>query len=270
MRTLFWVVAAGLTAMSSLPCGLAQEKEWKLVWEDDFNGPQLDWSKWEIEVNAFGGGNQELQLYTDRTDNVRIEEGCLILEAHHQRTGIAGTERDYSSGRIRSKRRGDWTYGRFEVRAQMPAGQGLWPAIWMLPSDETYGTWASSGEVDILEFKGQERDTIWGTLHYGGSWPANRHSGKTLKRPETDFTREFHTFGLVWKEGEFQWLLDGEVWQTQSRWDSENARYPAPFDHPFHLVLNLAVGGGFAGNPDASTQFPAQFRIDSVRVFQAE
>lgn len=241
---------------------------WELVWNDEFNGKQLDFSKWEIEVNAFGGGNQELQIYTDREKNVRVEEGVLVLEAWREKTGIVGTERDYSSGRIRSKRRGDWKYGRFETRAKLPVGQGLWPAFWMLPSDEKYGTWAASGEIDILEFKGQETDTLWGTLHFGGAWPRNKFQGKTQKFDGTDFTKDFHVFGVEWEEGEVRWLLDGKVWNVQKEWSSENGEYPAPFNEPFHLVFNLAVGGGFVGEVAPSTEFPAKFLVDWVRVYQ--
>jgi len=138
----------------------AQEKAWRLVWSDEFDGQGLDYSKWEVEVNAFGGGNHGLQIYTDARKNVRVERGVLVLEAHRERTSIQGTERDFSSGRIRSKNRGDWKYGKFEMRAKLPAGQGVWRAFWMLPTEERYGGWASSGEIDILEFKGQERDIL--------------------------------------------------------------------------------------------------------------
>ena len=195
------------------------DKKWELVWKDDFDGKSLDYSKWEIEVNAFGGGNHELQIYTDRSANVRVEEGMLVIEAHREKTGIAGTERDFSSGRIRSKRRGDWTYGRFETRAKFPAGQGLWPAFWMLASDDKYGTWAASGEIDIVEFKGQERNKLWGTLHYGGAWPRNKHTGETKEFAGIDFTSDFHNYGVEWERGEMRWLLDGKVWQVQKKWE---------------------------------------------------
>ena len=246
----------------------AFSEDWKLVWSDDFDGPTLDYTKWEVEVNAFGGGNHELQIYTDRSENVRVENGQLVIEARADKAGVAGTVRDFSSGRIRSKRRGDWTYGRFEVRANLPEGRGLWPAIWMLPTEERYGVWASSGEIDIMEFKGQEPDNLWGTLHYGEPWPNNRHTGAQYRKPAGKFAGGFHTYGLEWEEGVIRWLLDGEVWQTQTKWDSVKGRFPAPFDQPFHLVLNLAVGGEFVGNPDAETKFPAQFCVDWVKVFQ--
>jgi beta-glucanase (GH16 family) len=228
----------------------------------------LDYSKWEVEVNAFGGGNHELQIYTDRKENVRVEGGHLVLEARKDNHGISGTVREYSSGRVRSKHRGDWKYGKFEIRAKLPEGQGVWPAIWMLPTEETYGTWAASGEIDIMEFKGQEPDIVWGTLHYGKRWPGNQHSGTQFKRTQGRFTDDFHTFAIEWEEGVIRWLVDGELYQTQTKWNSEGGMFPAPFDQKFHMILNLAIGGGFVGNPNATTPFPRQFLIDYVRVSQ--
>lgn len=248
----------------------AQQKdaEWKLVWSDEFDGPALDYSKWEIEVNAFGGGNSELQIYTDRKENVRVENEHLLLEAHHDNYGIAGTVREYSSGRIRSKHRGDWKYGKFETRAKLPAGQGVWSAIWMLPTDEKYGTWASSGEIDIMEFKGQEPDVVWGTLHYGSQWPGNKHTGDTYKLDKGNFTDDFHIFTLEWEEGSIRWYVDGKLTQTQTQWDTNGGKFPAPFDQEFHILLNLAIGGGFLGNPDGTTKFPREMLVDYVRVYQ--
>lgn len=247
---------------------IAQDLQWNPVWSDEFDGAALDYSKWETEVNAFGGGNQELQIYTDRKENVRLEEGHLILEARRDHHEIAGTVREFSSGRIRSKHRGDWRYGKFEIRAKLPAGQGVWPAFWMMPTDDVYGPWAASGEIDILEFKGQEPNIVWGTLHYGKPWPNNQHSGTQHKLPKGNFTDDFHTFSIEWEEGVVRWYVDGVLYQTQEKWSSGGGEYPAPFDQRFHLILNLAIGGGFVGNPDASTLFPRQFLVDYVRVFQ--
>lgn len=247
-----------------------QDKEWKLVWSDDFSGKTLDYTKWEIEVNAFGGGNQELQIYTDRKENVRVENGHLILEARKDHHGIAGTVREYSSGRIRSKNRGDWTYGKFEVRAKLPGGQGVWPAIWMLPTDDVYGTWASSGEIDIMEFKGQEPNVVLGTLHFGKQWPNNLYKTGTMKLAKGNFTDDFHVFAIEWEEGVIRWYVDGEHYQTQKEWSSGGGKYPAPFDQRFHLILNLAIGGNFLGNPDATTPFPRQYLVDYVRVYQKQ
>lgn len=257
-----------LVSFSAIEPAVAQDSDWKLVWSDEFDGIKLDYGKWETEVNAFGGGNQELQIYTDRKENVRVHKGNLILEARKDNHGIAGTVREYSSGRVRTKHRGDWKYGKFEIRAKLPAGQGLWPAIWMLPTEEVYGPWAASGEIDIMEFKGQHPDTVWGTLHYGKPWPRNKHSGTQRKLSNGSFTDEFHIFTTEWEKGEIRWFVDGELYQTQTKWESDGGEFPAPFDQHFHLILNLAVGGGFVGNPDNTTTFPQQFMIDYVRVYQ--
>jgi beta-glucanase (GH16 family) len=120
-----------------------------------------------------------------------------------------------------------------------------------------------------MEFKGQQPDQVWGTLHYGRSWPDNAHSGDTFQLPEGgSFTSEFHTFAMEWEEGEIRWYVDDELWQTQTSWNTSSAPFPAPFDQPFHLILNLAVGGGFVGSPADSTPFPAQVLVDYVRVYQ--
>lgn len=242
--------------------------DWKLVWQDEFNGDSLNYDQWKIEVNAFGGGNQEQQIYTDRAKNIRLHNGSLVIEAHNDNAAIAGTTRPYSSARIHSKRRGDWKYGRFEVRAKLPAGQGIWPAIWMLPSDDQYGGWARSGEIDIMEFKGQEPNTIWGTLHYGKKWPDNVHTGDTLKTSDTDYTADYHVYATEWEEGEIRWYLDGKLWQTQTKWNTPDAAFPAPFDQKFHMILNLAVGGGFVGPTSPETKFPATMLVDYVRIYQ--
>jgi len=263
---------AGLLAVTlewaNRPVWAQEPAGWELVWSDEFAGDSLDFSKWEIEVNAFGGGNHELQIYSDRPENVRVENGHLFLEARRDNHGIQGTVREYSSGRIRSKRRGDWKYGRFEVRAKLPQGQGLWPAIWLLPSDEVYGGWARSGEIDIMEYKGQEPDQVWGTLHYGPAWPDNLHSGTQYRLPQGTFADDFHVFAIEWEEGEIRWYVDDVHYQTQNQWSTPAAAFPAPFDQRFHMILNLAVGGGFAGPPDDQTPFPSQLQIDYVRVYQ--
>jgi beta-glucanase (GH16 family) len=237
------------------------------IWQDEFDGPKLDYSKWECEVNAFGGGNNELQMFTDRRENVRVENGTLVIEARKDNPNIVGTMRDYSSARLRTKHRGDWTFGRIEVRAKLPKGQGVWPAIWMLPTEEKYGGWASSGEIDIMEFKGHETKKVYGSLHYGAAWPKNRFTTGTFELSDGDFSSDFHVFSLEWRKGKMTWAVDGKPYQTLEKWDTEAAPFPAPFDQPFHLIMNLSIGGGFVGNPDASTVFPQRFEIDYVRVY---
>ena len=259
---LAWVILLGSVS------GLQADEPWKLVWADEFNEQQLDYSKWGVEVNAFGGGNQELQLYTDRPENIRIEDGHLIIEARKDHPNIQGTLREYSSGRIRTKNRGDWKYGRFEIRAKVPEGKGMWPAIWMLPTDEKYGAWALSGEIDIMEFDGAKPGHVLGTLHFGDQWPNNRQSSGEYVLRQGKFSEDFHTFALEWERGEMRWYVDGKQYQTKTKWDSKAAAFPAPFDQRFHLLLNLSVGGRLVGAPDASTVFPKQFVIDYVRVYQ--
>jgi beta-glucanase (GH16 family) len=243
-----------------------------LVWEHDFAGPTLDYSKWECEVNAFGGGNNELQLYTDRPQNVRVENGCLVLEAHRERVAMSGTERKFSSGRVRSKHRGDWKFGRFEIRAKIPFGRGIWPAIWMLPTDDTYGGWAASGEIDIMEAFGRDPGEILGTLHFGGSWPQNASNGAVVHRlPGGDrFCDDFHVYTLEWTSASMKWFVDGVCFREApaSEWWSSAAPSPAPFDQRFHLIFNVAVGGNPVDPPDHTTPFPARMEIDWVRVYQ--
>ncbi len=245
-----------------------QAGKMKLVWADEFNGNSLDYSKWGVEENALGGGNNELQAYRWNKKNLRVEGGNLVIEAHKDSPNMAGTVKPYSSGRIRSKLRGDWTYCRVDVRAKLPIGKGMWPAIWMLPTDEKYGGWASSGEIDIMELVGHEPSTYHGTLHYGGGWPKNQHSGNKYKLPSGTFADDFHVFSIFWEKGKITWGIDGKPWQTQQKWSSDKAPFPAPFDQRFHLVLNLAVGGRWPGNPDASTKFPAKMLVDYVKVYQ--
>jgi len=250
------------------PCARAAEPNWKLVWSDEFKGKKLDYSKWGVEENAFGGGNQELQLYTDRKENIRIADGHLIIEARKDNPGISGTTRQYSSGRLRTKHRGDWKYGRVEVRAKLPQGKGIWPAIWMLPTGVKYGGWAASGEIDIMELVGHKPNQVLGTLHHGDKWPKNKHTGTSFDLAKGTFADDFHKFAIVWEKGRIRWYVDGKLYQTQTKWSTTAAPFPAPFDQPFHLILNIAVGGRLPGNPDGSTKFPQQMTVDYVRVYQ--
>jgi len=239
-----------------------------LVWHDEFDGLEIDDSRWEHEVNADGGGNNELQYYTDRSVNSYIENGALIIQAlKEQYTGPGGT-RSYTSARLRTLKKGDWKYGRFEIRAKLPFGKGLWPAIWMLPTDWIYGGWPVSGEIDIMELIGDEPNKVYGTLHYGASYPNNKSSGDSYTLAQGDFSEDFHIFMLEWEEKQFRWYIDSMFYQSQTEWWSENGAYPAPFDQYFHMLLNVAVGGNWPGNPDASTPFPQKMTVDYVRVFK--
>jgi beta-glucanase (GH16 family) len=230
----------------------------KLIWEDTFEF--LDHSKWECAVDAFGGGNAELQLYTDSSRNVRVEDNKLVIEAHKEKSIVMGTAKDFSSGRLRTKFRGDWDSGLVEVSARLPVGKGLWPAIWMLPTWETFGAWPQSGELDILETKGGCCDAI-GAVHYGDMWPKNRHMSHNYK---CDDLTGFNTFALLRDNVSISWLLNGKVTNKIYR----SSFSPDPFGQKFHLLLNLAVGGNLPGNPDLTTPFPARMEVDWVRVWQ--
>lgn len=224
-------------------CATRSTNEWRLAWQDEFNGDQVDPAKWDFVVNARGGGNNELQYYI--TNNAMVRDGALIIEARQETyTGAAGT-RKFTSSRLRTKDRGDWKYGRFEIRAKLPKGQGIWSAIWRLPTDSGYGGWPHSGEIDIMELIGQQPRTTPGTLHYTSPERKHAYRGTNTVLAAGIFADAFHVFGLEWEPGAICWYLNGQLFQTQTNWTSGANSFPAPFDQPFHLILNLAVGGNW-------------------------
>lgn len=246
-------------------------QNWQLVWSDEFDGDTLNTDLWSYQTGTgteydlpSGWGNNELQYYKE--ENVKVADGVLTLTA--KRENIETSQ--FTSGRIRTIYKGDWTYGRFEFRAKMPKGQGLWAAIWMLPTDEDYGGWAASGEIDIMEYLGHDTTRVHGTIHYGGQWPDNKSRGNDYVTGDTAFNKAFHVFVLEWKDGQLRWLVDGEEFQKlgTGMWYSSAAAFPAPFNKRFHLLINLAVGGNWPGNPDASTRFPQDLVVDYVRVYE--
>ncbi len=249
---------------------------WNMVWDDEFNSTEIDLTKWEHEVNGQGGGNNELQYYTDRDTNSFIQDGKLVIRALKEAyTGPDGT-RQYTSARLRTLHKGDWKYGRFRITAKLPYGQGLWPAIWMLPTDWVYGGWAASGEIDIMELLGQDNTKVYGTLHYGGPWPNNTHTGSYYVLPSGNFSDDFHVFELTWlptangDSVEMKWYVDDVLYLTQKEWWSSGGAYPAPFDQKFHMLLNVAVGGNWPGSPDSTTTFPQMMEIDYVRIYELD
>lgn len=264
----FFLSAGFVCRKSATTPQLPANPGWELVWEDEFDGFSINGNKWEREVNARGGGNNELQYYTDRPVNSFIENGKLVIQALKETyTGPEGT-REFTSARLRTFNKGDWVYGRFDIRAKLPEGQGIWPAIWMLPTDQVYGGWAASGEIDIMEMLGQKPNTVYGTLHYGGEWPNNTSSGTSFTLPEGTFSQDFHTFTLEWDTTAFRWYVDDSLYQTQTEWYTTNGKYPAPFDQRFYLILNVAVGGNWPGSPDSTTIFPQRMEVEYVRVYQ--
>ncbi len=241
-----------------------------LVWSDEFDGSAVDLTKWTFqlgdgsEVGLPGGwGNNELQWY--RAENATVSGGFLTITAKEE--SFAG--RNYTSARMRSLAKGDWTFGRFEMRARMPIGQGLWPAFWLLPSDPSfYGTWAASGEIDVMEMVGQEPEKIFGTIHYGGPFPANVYSSSEYILSGGTSHDDFHVYAVEWENGEIRWYIDGVLYGVRTSWYSTSGPFPAPFDVDFHLLLNMAVGGNLPGPPDGSTVFPQELVVDYVRVYQ--
>jgi len=270
---------AGSWAILSLQCkskknpsepGIPEPEGWSLVWNDEFNGPGIANTKWEQEVRGDGCGNNELEYYTDRPGNSFIRDGALVIQAVKETySGTDGT-RQYTSARIKTKNKGDWKYGRFEIRAKLPYGKGIWPAIWMMPTESEYGGWAASGEIDIMELLGHEPKKIYATLHYGGTWPNNTFKGGSYTLSAGTFAEDFHLFTLEWDTLEMRWYVDGAQYYKTREWYSGNApdNPNAPFDREFYFILNVAVGGNWPGNPDASTPFPQEMAVDYVRVFQ--
>jgi len=252
------------------------EGGWALVWSDEFEEAEIDPAKWEHEVNCWGGGNGEDQCYVADAKNSYVEGGVLHIVAIKDapsgpegggsgNTGIVS--KGHSSARLRTKNLADFKYGRIEARLRLPFGQGLWPAFWMLPTDEAYGGWAASGEIDIMEAVNlNPSEAVHGTLHYGGAWPENTNTGLSTT-PSSNPWENFHLYAVEWEEGEVRWFVDDVHYQTQTEWFSSAAPYPAPFDQPFHILLNVAVGGSWPGPPDSSTTFPQEMLVDYVRVF---
>ena len=246
---------------------------WSLVWSDEFDGPNdapVDDQKWSFDVGGAGWGNNELEYYTDRVINASQQKGTLLISALKE----SYQGRDYTSARLVTKNKGDWRYGRFEIRAKLPLGRGIWPAIWLMPTDDTYGGWPNSGEVDIMELLGHDPGTAYGTLIWGS--PRMLSQGSYALPAGAAFHDDFHVFALEWEPGEFRWYIDGYLYHTVNDWSTsgsapssdQKAPFPAPFDQRFHLLLNVAVGGNWPGSPDATTPFPAQMVVDYVRVYQ--
>lgn len=280
------LILSGLSSAATVPA--TQPAGWKLMWNDEFEGNQIDRTKWDFDTGRFlpggnrrqpGWGNNELECYTSRPQNVFVQDGVLHLRAIKE--SYEGAQ--YTSARLKTKGLFAKTYGRFEFRAKLPAGRGIWPAIWMLPQQEKYGGWPASGEIDIMEARGQEPDKVLGTLHYGAHWPGNAHTSKDYIFTDNGTIADFHVYAMEWEPGEIRWYIDDHLYQRQNFWwsytdahgrrgvgpvnESDLNPWPAPFDHPFYMILNLAVGGNFLGNPDAKTAFPVEMVIDYVRVY---
>ncbi len=244
----------------------------RLVWSDEFDGTSVNPDNWEFMIGNGqlfglpGWGNNELQYY--REENASVADGLLTITARQESFGGYG----YTSTRLRSINRVDVAYGRIEASIKLPSTPGIWPAFWMLPTSSPYGTWAASGEIDIMESV-NFADRIYGTIHYGAPFPGNVQAGGQYA-PGTDFSQGFHTYSLEWDPNQMRWYVDGQLYRVIDRdvWFSSAASGDprAPFDREFHLLLNVAVGGNFPGNPNGASQFPQSMQVDWVRIYQLD
>ncbi|MBQ6779960.1 MAG: carbohydrate binding domain-containing protein [Treponema sp.] len=245
-----------------------------LVWKDDFDGKKLNMKDWNFEFHEPGWVNAELQSYDDSKKNTYIKDGCLVIQAlkEEKKDGTI----HYTSGRINTQGKRTFTYGRFEAKLRVPKGKGFLPAFWMMPDDESYyGQWPKCGEIDIMEVLGDDTSKLHGTIHFGE--PHSMVQG-TKRLEKGNFADEFHVFAVEWEPGEIRWYCDGVNYKTTNEWFTKRPgfgeqTYPAPFDQPFYIILNVAVGGSWVGYPDETTNFDpakddAKMYVDYVKVYQ--
>lgn len=245
---------------------------YNLKWEDQFEGDSLNRDDWNVELHDPGWVNNELQSYVDSPENIYIEDGSLVLKPVE--TVNEDGSVSYTSGRVNTQNKHDFKYGLFEARVKVPEGQGFLPAFWMMPTDENlYGQWPRCGELDIMEVLGNDTDTSYGTIHYGN--PHSESQGSYTLEKGT-FADEYHVFDMEWEPGKISWYVDGKLIHTEGNWYSVTegqgeVTYPAPFDQPFYIILNLAVGGNWPGNPDETTDVAnSAYYIDYVKVYQKD
>ena len=253
---------------------------WQQVWSDEFNGTSLNTADWNYDLgNGVGGwGNNEKEYYTNSTQNVSVSGGYLNLTARYQ-ANYNGTGLNFTSGKIHTRNNKYWTYGRMEALMKLPVGTGTWPAFWMLPQNSSYGGWPTSGEIDIMEYRGDQNTKMNGTLHYGNASPNNQYDGTDYYLTSGNFNSAFHLFAVEWEPGEIRWYVDNYLFKTEK--ETPNSLDPAsnnavkwPWkDNNFYIILNLAIGGWYSGNPsDASiingnTSWTQTLQIDYVRVY---
>ena len=261
------VVAFLVVSVFLMQCN--SEGESKLVWSDEFNTPgEPDTSRWNYDLgdgcpNVCGWGNNELEYYTKDVKNVRVENDRLIIEAHKEPLGGKG----FTSARIVSKLKGDWLYGRMEIKAKLPRGTGTWPAIWMLSTDWKYGGWPASGEIDIMEHVGHDPGVIHGTIHTE-TYNHGKQTQKEGKVIVTDAQDEFHVYSIDWTKNKIEFYVDGKLYHSVTKGINDTFK-EWPFDQRFHLIMNLAVGGNWGGAQGVDDSiWPQKMEVDYVRVYQ--
>ena len=269
------ILSVAINCFSQNPVTPPTSDGWTMVWSDEFNGPNgspVDRTKWVADTGGKNWGNHELEYYTDRSENASILDGTLVIRALQENyTGPDGVERNYTSARLKTLGKFSQTYGRFEARIKIPYGQGIWPAFWLLGDDIEKVGWRACGEIDIMENIGKEPTTIHGSIH-GPEYidaivlqtPYNLSSPLSGQRR---FADDFHIFGIEWDSESVRFYVDKDVYARRTRADLKPG-WKWAFDKPFFLILNLAVGGDWPGNPDSTTVFPQSMLVDYVRVYQ--
>ncbi len=232
-----------------------------LAWSDEFNGNTLNTNDWNYEIGngASGWGNNELEYYTNSPKNVLVSNGNLIIEARNE--SMSGF--NYTSARLTTQNKKQFQYGRIDIRAKLPKGKGIWPALWMLGSNINTVPWPGSGEIDIMELLGHEPSKMYSTLHYGTAAHASR--GNSYSLSNGSFYDQFHVFSMKWQADKVQVLVDDNLVLEVNKSDVGT---DYPFNAPFFFIMNVAVGGNWPGSPDATTTFPQRMIVDYVRVFQ--
>jgi beta-glucanase (GH16 family) len=245
---------------TAVPTAIAVPAGWKLVWHDEFDSGAINPANWTYDLGAGGWGNGEAQNYTKRSENARLENGNLVIEARQEK--LDGSY--YTSARLKTQGLQAFQYGRIEARLKVPAGAGLWPAFWTLGSSFNGSNWPDCGELDIMEYVGREPDLIMGTMHgpgYSGAVGLTKWN-----RQKYDIADDYHVFAIEWDKDQVSWFYDGTQYSTYTRADVGDRKWV--FDQPFFIILNLAVGGQLGGIISPKTAFPAQFLVDYVRVYQ--
>lgn len=233
-----------------------------LVWRDEFNGTSLNTDDWTHEMGGHGWGNNELQYYTNREDNAYLTDGNLVIEAKQESFG----GRNFTSARLITQDKKIFQHGRIDIRAILPEGQGIWPALWMLGNNFSEIGWPACGEIDIMELVGHEPSTTHGTIHWGPQGQTYSHyTGGDYHLNSGKFSDEFHVFSLVWENNSIIWYVDDNEF---FRITNQNVNGNYPFNREFFFIFNIAVGGNWPGAPDASTVFPQRMYVDYIRVFQ--
>ena len=255
-------------------CAFAQDQSqslWKLVWSDEFNAPDgsaVDPTKWITETGGGGWGNNELEYYTARLANVSQQKGNLVITVQQEKyTGSDGVTRNYTSARLKSQGKFSQAYGRFEARIKIPRGQGIWPAFWMLGDDVDKAGWPACGEIDIMENIGKEPSLVHGTIHGPGYSGAKGISAPDALPTNRPFAEDFHIYAVEWEPNTIRFYVDDHLYTTRIPADLPPGTKWV-YDHPFFILLNVAVGGDWPGNPDASSTFPQTMLVDYVRVYE--